>query len=122
MSKEILTNTLRISGAAVCDKIKEMFLNGECDHLTANDLETWTQLSQPAKYYTGEEAIDYLNVSTTKFYDLRKARLIPDPIKIKGYPKPLYSKVMLDDAIKQITSMSDKEIRKRIQMGKGGWI
>lgn len=59
--KEILTETLRKSGAAVCDKIKAMFLNGECDHLTANDLETWTQLANPAKYYTGEEAVSYLS-------------------------------------------------------------
>lgn len=80
--KEILTETLRKSGAAVCDKIKEMFLSGECDHLTANDLETWTQLA--------------------------------DPVKIKGFPKPLYTKVMLDDAIKTISGMSEREIYMRI--------
>ena len=96
--KEILTETLRKSGAAVCDKIKEMFLSGECDHLTANDLETWTQLANPAKYYTGEEAVSYLN----------------DPVKIKGFPKPLYTKVMLDDAIKTISGMSEREIYMRI--------
>lgn len=83
--KEILTETLRKSGAAVCDKIKEMFLSGECDHLTANDLETWTQLANPAKYYTGEEAVSYL-----------------------------YTKVMLDDAIKTISGMSEREIYMRI--------
>lgn len=87
--KEILTETLRKSGAAVCDKIKEMFLSGECDHLTANDLETWTQLANPAK-------------------------LVPDPVKIKGFPKPLYTKVMLDDAIKTISGMSEREIYMRI--------
>lgn len=32
MGNTILTETLRKSGAAVCDKIKRMFLNGECDH------------------------------------------------------------------------------------------
>lgn len=98
--KEILTETLRKSGAAVCDKIKEMFLSGECDHLTANDLETWMQLANPAKYYTGEEAISYLNVTSKRFYEYRKAKLVPDPVKIKGFPKPLYTKVMLDEAIK----------------------
>ena len=80
--KEILTETLRKSGAAVCDKIKEMFLSGECDHLTANDLETWTQLANPAKYYTGEEAVSYLNVTSKRFYEYRKAKLVPDPVKI----------------------------------------
>ena len=58
--KEILTETLRKSGAAVCDKIKEMFLSGECDHLTANDLETWTQLANPAKCYTGELSLIHI--------------------------------------------------------------
>lgn len=86
--KEILTETLRKSGAAVCD------------HLTANDLETWTQLANPAKYYTGEEAVSYLNVTSKRFYEYRKAKLVPDPVKIKGFPKPLYTKVMLDEAIK----------------------
>lgn len=107
--KEILTETPRKSGAAVCDKIKEMFLSGECDHLTANDLETWTQLANPAKYYTGEEAVSYL-----RFYEYRKAKLVPDPVKIKGFPKPLYTKVMLDEAIKTISSMSEREIYMRI--------
>lgn len=119
--KEILTETLRKSGAAVCDKIKEMFLSGECDHLTANDLETWTQLANPAKYYTGEEAVSYLeeavsylNVTSKRFYEYRKAKLVPDPVKIKGFPKPLYTKVMLDDAIKTISGMSEREIYMRI--------
>lgn len=92
--KEILTETLRKSGAAVCDKIKEMFLSGECDHLTANDLETWTQLANPAKYYTGEEAVSYLNVTSKRFYEYRKAKL--------------------DEAIKTISSMSEREIYMRI--------
>lgn len=108
--KEILTDTLRKSGAAVCDKIKEMFLSGECDHLTANDLETWTQLANPAKYYTGEEAVSYLNVTSKRFYEYRKAKLVPDPVKIKGFPKPLYTKVMLDEAIKTISGMSERDI------------
>lgn len=119
--KEILTDTLRKSGAAVCDKIKEMFLKGECDHLTANDIETWTQLANPAKYYTGEEAIDYMNLNVTKFYAYRKARLIPNPVKIKGFPKPLYTKVMLDEAIKTISNMDEKEIRRRVLSAKGGY-
>lgn len=112
--KEILTETLRKSGAAVCDKIKEMFLSGECDHLTANDLETWTQLANPAKYYTGEEAVSCLNVTSKRFYEYRKAKLVPDPVKIKGFPKPLYTKVMLDEAIKTISGMSEREIYMRI--------
>lgn len=121
--KEILTETLRKSGAAVCDKIKEMFLSGECDHLTANDLETWTQLANPAKYYTGEEAVSYLtgeeavsylNVTSKRFYEYRKAKLVPDPVKIKGFPKPLYTKVMLDEAIKTISGMSERDIYMRI--------
>lgn len=112
--KEILTETLRKGGAAVCDKIKEMFLSGECDHLAANDLETWMQLANPAKYYTGEEAVSYLNVTSKRFYEYRKAKLVPDPVKIKGFPKPLYTKVMLDDAIKTISGMSERDIYMRI--------
>lgn len=34
--------------------------------------------------------------------------------KIKGFPKPLYTKVMLDDAIKTISGMSEREIYMRI--------
>lgn len=89
--KEILTETLRKSGAAVCDKIKAMFLNGECDHLTANDLETWTQLANPAKYYTGEEAVSYLNVTSKRFYEYRRAKLVPDPVKIK---RDIYMRIL----------------------------
>lgn len=100
--KEILTETLRKSGAAVCD------------HLTANDLETWTQPANPAKYYTGEEAVSYLNVTSKRFYEYRKAKLVPDPVKIKGFPKPLYTKVMLDEAIKTISGMSERDIYMRI--------
>lgn len=118
MSREILTETLRKSGAAVCDKIKSMFLNGECDHLTVNDLDTWMQLANPEKYYTGEEAVSYMNVSTTKFYAWKKAGLIPEPVKIKGFPKPLYTRAMLDDAIKNISGMSEKEIRIRVLSAK----
>lgn len=118
MSREILTETLRKSGAVVCDKIKAMFLNGECDHLTVNDLDTWMQLANPVKYYTGEEAVSYMNVSTTKFYAWKKAGLIPEPVKIKGFPKPLYTKVMLDDAIRNISGMDEKEIRIRVLSAK----
>lgn len=72
------------------------------------------QVINPAKYYTGEEAISYLNVTSKRFYEYRKAKLVPDPVKIKGFPKPLYTKVMLDDAIKTISGMSEREIYMRI--------
>ena len=68
----------------------------------------------PAKYYTGEEAVSYLNVTSKRFYEYRKAKLVPDPVKIKGFPKPLYTKVMLDEAIKTISGMSERDIYMRI--------
>ena len=65
-------------------------------------------------YPIGEEAVSYLNVTSKRFYEYRKAKLVPDPVKIKGFPKPLYTKVMLDEAIKTISSMSEREIYMRI--------
>lgn len=111
MGNTILTETLRNSGAAVCDKIKQMFLNGECDHLTANDLEVWMQLSNPAKYYTGSEAMRYMGMSQTKFYQCRKAGLIGDPVKLKQFNKPLYSKAVLDKALETLSGMTDNQVR-----------
>ena len=112
--KEILTETLLKTVAAACDKIREMSSSRKCDHTTDNDIQTGTQLANPAKYYTGEEAVSYLNVTSKRFYEYRKAKLVPDPVKIKGFPKPLYTKVMLDDAIKTISGMSEREIYMRI--------
>lgn len=111
MNNSILTETLRKSGAAVCDKIKQMFLNGECDHLTANDLETWMQLSNPAKYYAGYEAMRYMGMSQTKFYQCRKAGIIGDPVKLKQFNKPLYSKAVLDKALETLSGMTDNQVR-----------
>lgn len=111
MNNSILTETLRKSGAAVCDKIKQMFLNGECDHLTANDLETWMKLANPEKYYTGSEAVRYMGMSQTKFYQCRKAGLIGDPVKIKQFNKPLYSKAVLDKALETLSGMTDNQVR-----------
>lgn len=37
-----------------------------------------------------------------------------NPVKIKGFPKPLYTKVMLDEAIKTISGMSERDIYMRI--------
>lgn len=111
MNGGVFTDTLRNSCAMVCDRIKEMFLNGECDHLTASDIQTWMQLSNPEKYFTGEEAMKYMRLSNTKFYNYRKAKLIGDPVKIKGFHKPLYSKATLDKAMQTLSSMPDNQIR-----------
>ena len=107
----ILTETMRLSCARACDRIKEMFMSGECDHLTAADVETWMQLSNPEKYYTGEEAIRYMRLSSTKFYNYRKAKLIGAPVKIKGFHKPLYPKSVLDKAIETLGSIPESKIR-----------
>lgn len=106
-----MTETLRRSGVIVCERIKKMFLNGECDHLTAADMETWMQLSNPEKYYTGEEAMKYLHISNTRFYNYRKAKLIGDPVKIKGFHKPLYPKAVLDKSMERLNSMTPGQIR-----------
>lgn len=106
-----MTETLRHSCVMACDKIKEMFMNGECDHLTATDIETWMQLSNPEKYFTGEEAMKYMRLSNTKFYNYRKANLIGAPVRIKGFHKPLYTKAVLDKAIVTLSGMTDSQIR-----------
>ena len=111
MGRTVLTDTMRDSCVKVCDKIKEMFLSGECDHMTASDVETWMQLSNPEKYYTGEEAIRYMRLSNTKFYNYRKAKLIGAPVKIKGFHKPLYPKAVLDKAIETLNSTPESKIR-----------
>lgn len=111
MGNSILTETLRKGGAAVCDKIKQMFLKGECDHLTANDLETWMKLANPEKYYTGSEAVRYMGMSQTKFYQCRKAGLIGDPVKLKQFNKPLYSKAVLDKALETLSGMTENQVR-----------
>ena len=71
-------------------------------------------LGNPPFGHSGEEAISYLNVTSKRFYEYRKAKLVPDPVKIKGFPNPLYTKVMLDEAIKTISGMSEREIYMRI--------
>lgn len=108
---KILTDTMRESCVKACDRIKEMFLNGECDHLTAADVETWMQLSNPEKYFTGEEAMKYMRLSNTKFYNYRKANLIGAPVKIKGFHKPLYTKAVLDKAIETLSATPETRIR-----------
>lgn len=57
---------------------------------------------------------EFYPFSITNWLYPMKAKLVPDPVKIKGFPKPLYTKVMLDDAIKTISGMSEREIYMRI--------
>lgn len=120
VSEKILTKEFREGAAKVCEKIRQMFLDGDCDHLTADDLETWMKLSSPAKFFTGEEAVNYSRLGNSRFYDYRRAGLIRDPEKIRGYPKPLYSRTALDDDLEHIASLSEKEIRRRVLSAKGG--
>lgn len=62
----------------------------------------------------GQRNVCVTFVNSKRFYEYRKAKLVPDPVKIKGFPKPLYTKVMLDEAIKTISGMSERDIYMRI--------
>ena len=46
-----------------------------------------------------------------KFYQCRKAGLIGDPVKIKQFNKPLYSKAVLDKALETLSGMTDNQVR-----------
>lgn len=108
---------IRQSGVAVCDRIKQMFEDGECDHLSATDIERVLTSVAESKYLTGEEAVAYTGLSQTKFYKLKKEGLISSSVKLKGFPKPLYLKSELDNDMKCIFNSKDDRVKNITRAG-----
>lgn len=105
-------------GMNLCDKVKQMFARGECDHLSADDFSLIEKMASSKKYYTPYEAQRYLNISQTRFYDLRRAGLIGEPIKVDMFNKLVYEKSVLDKAIETLNNMSERDIKISIILAK----
>lgn len=105
-------------GMALCDKVKQMFARGECDHLSIEDFSLLEKISSTKRYYTPYEAQRYLNVSQSRFYMLRKAGLIGEPIKVSLFNKLVYEKSVLDEAKERLSSMSERDIKISIILAK----
>ena len=114
MRGKIVTESLRKAGAAICDKIKEMFLTGQCDYLSPDDLAALVDYTNPNKFMTGRQAIKYMRVGMKRFYDLKALGIIPPPKKMKGFNHAVYKKEDIDSAIEKAGKMTDVEIRMAI--------
>lgn len=111
-------STIRQLGSQACDTLKRMFLSGECDHLTVTDIQNWISISNTKRFYTADRAAEYMRLCRTRFYDYKRAGLIPEPIRVEESTKLLYTKEMLDNSIKFISSMSEREVKRRIKHAK----
>lgn len=114
MIRESMKDAFRNAGANMCDQVRSMFLSGDCDHLSAENVEMWIEMARPIKYFSTEEAIAYTKYKQATFYNYKLAGLISDPIKLNGYLRPVYVRRKLDEEMAKIKSMSSGEIRKAI--------
>lgn len=102
----------------LCDHVKGLISDGYCDHLRASDVETWMKLGDITEYVSGYQASRILGVSPSRFNDLRLAGLLPEPVKIKGISRLVYSKSKLEEARDAIKKMPEFEVRLKILSAK----
>lgn len=114
----LVTDGTRRVLASLCDKIKEHILDGACDHVSANDVETWLRFNDLEEYMSAYRASKHMGVSLSKFYEYRMANLVPEPIRIKGMQKAMYPKAVIDNAIKEISAMPEHELKIKILAAK----
>lgn len=115
---DLVTNGTRKALASLCDKIKEHILDGACDHMSANDVETWMRFNDLEEYMSAYRASKHMGVSLSKFYEYRKANLVPEPIRIKGMQKAMYPKIVIDNAIKEISAIPEHELKIKLLAAK----
>ena len=114
MRSKLVTESLRQAGAMVCDRIKEMFLTGQCDYLSPEDLSNLVEYADPDKFLTGRQAIKYMHVGMKRFYDLKALGFVPVPQKVKGFIHAVYRREDIDEAIRKTKLMTDAELRMAI--------
>lgn len=110
----MITENVREVLLDVCDHVKCLIKDGACDHLSAGELETWMKLNDIDEYLSASRAAKELGVSMNRFYDLRKAGIIPEPVKFKGLPKPVYAKSDIDGVKRELSRIPEHELRVRI--------
>lgn len=98
----------------VCDQVKRMIERGDCNHLSEKEIELLFELSDPNRYMSASQAIVYLDVSRNRFYDLKKAGFIPEPIRMPEIGHPVYSKVEIKRAKDRIDNMGEKAVSMEI--------
>ena len=84
-------------------KALEMLDNGECDHITPQELEILSGIVNKLRCLNLTEAYKYLGVSRTRFYELRDMGIVKEPTCRAGSKEKMYSVKMLDEAKKKIS-------------------
>lgn len=107
MGVRIVNEGIRKAGAMLCDRVKNMFVSGQCDMLTLEDMDMLFSVFDPERYITLDDAIKRLGISRSKFYGLKEAGLVPEPVKIKGIAAPVYSTREIEEAARNLEKMGD---------------
>lgn len=83
----------------------KMVDDGECDHITPEELEQIAAIIHRPQYLGREDAARYLKVSLNRFHELRDSGLIKEPKKVAGQKEKLYSMCDLKKSKKDLESM-----------------
>ena len=75
---------------ALLQKAIEMVDNGECDHITPEELAVLSEIIHRPQTMGREDAARFLGISLNKFHELRDCGIIPEPRKVKGQKEKLY--------------------------------
>lgn len=84
------------------EKAIEMLDDGDCDHITSEELEMLSAIINKPKCLNLTEAYRYLGISRTRFYELREAGIIKEPTCRAGSKEKMYSAKMLDEVKRKI--------------------
>ena len=84
-------------------KALEMLDNGECEHITPQELEMLSGIVNKPKCLNLTEAYKYLGISRTRFYEFRDDGVIEEPTCRAGSKEKMYSIKMLDEVKKKIS-------------------
>lgn len=71
-------------------KAIEMIDNGECNHITSEELITISEIIHRPQTMGREDAAKYLGVSLNRLHELRELGILKSPRKIKGFKEKAY--------------------------------
>lgn len=117
-NNKAVVGCIREMGIALGKKIEDMFRNGECDHLTLEQMAEYTaSIMPPQEEVTSTEAAKILRISLSRFYQLIDAGLITPPRKLRGSKARLYSVDALKEDMVKFNAMNRHERGLLIRIG-----
>ena len=71
-------------------KALEMFRDGECDHITSEEIELISNIINKPKTLGREAAAKHLGICLNRFHELINEGVIPKPRKVQGFKEKQY--------------------------------